>query len=163
MITTKTHLELVLQFCIEAVSFFPTLAMLWVLLFCVTCTGHYAPSYKQDTTHHNARNSAVANQRGNRSNNKLGRHFVGTLTSHWQPLFWKNLSNSNFYTWLLTPACKAKHVMQNESEVVHITFWAFCIIQGKFKVGICCSGHLAVTLWRWVIVPPDFFVAKPVK
>ena len=32
----------------------------------------------------------------------------------------------------------------------------------KFKGGICCGGHLAVT-WRWVIVSPDFFVAKPAK
>ena len=35
----------------------------------------------------------------------------------------------------------------------------------KFKEGICCGGHLAVTsgtpVWRRVIVPPDFFVAKP--
>ena len=30
----------------------------------------------------------------------------------------------------------------------------------KFKGGICCGGHLAV---RRVIIPPEFFVAKPSK
>ena len=41
------------------------------------CVRHNAPS-----------NSVVAHQQGNYSNNKLSRYLVGTLTSHWWPLFY---------------------------------------------------------------------------
>ena len=33
----------------------------------------------------------------------------------------------------------------------------------KFKGEVCRGGHLAVTYGRGVIVPPDFFIAKPAK
>ena len=45
---------------IEAVSLFLAANILWVLSFCVTCVGHYAPDYA-----HAPRKSAVLRQRGN--------------------------------------------------------------------------------------------------
>ena len=68
---------------IEAVSLFPAAAILWVQTFWVyICrilrSSHSAPH-----------NSSVTRHRGNLSNNALNRHLVGTLTSHWRPLFSK--------------------------------------------------------------------------
>ena len=69
---------------IEVVSRFPATTILWVLSFCVIYVGHYASDY---ATYNEPRTSAVARQRGNRSNNKLNCHLVGTLTLHWRPLW----------------------------------------------------------------------------
>ena len=40
------------QASLEAVSLFHAATILWVLSFCMTCGGHYAPDYVQDATHH---------------------------------------------------------------------------------------------------------------
>ena len=37
---------------IEAVSFFPTVALSYLLLLCIYCVGFYAPNYAQITAHH---------------------------------------------------------------------------------------------------------------
>ena len=41
-----------LLYICDAISLFPTATILWVLSFCVTCIGHYAPNNAQDAMHH---------------------------------------------------------------------------------------------------------------
>ena len=54
--------------------FFSATTTLWVLSGSITCVGHYAPDYAQDAIHH-----AILC-------NRLSRHLVGTLMSHYTPI-----------------------------------------------------------------------------
>ena len=66
--------------------FFPVATMLWVISFCETFVGHYAPEYSR-ARRNTPSSFGVNRQQGNHSNNRLSRHHGGTLTSHWRPLF----------------------------------------------------------------------------
>ena len=61
--------------------------ILWVLSFWVTCIGHYTPNSRLRTRRNASRNSAITHWCGYHSDKKLSSHLVGTLTSHWRPLF----------------------------------------------------------------------------
>ena len=76
--------------------FFPTTTILWVLLSCLTCPGHYAPNYAQDATHH-----AILQSRTNTViivTTNWAPILLGTLTSHLWPLlcFMENLWSGRF-------------------------------------------------------------------
>ena len=48
-------------------------------------------------------------------------------------------------------------------RLCHIYHQTDCLDPRKFKGGICCGGHLAVTYWGELLYLQIFFVAKPAK
>ena len=124
----------------EAVSPFPAVTLLWVLSFCSTCIGHYAPNFAQDAMFRIILQSRV--KAVYHSNNKLSRHLVG-LWRHTDGLYlvWslhgeQNIGRGDTFIWMCKGrSCKAVKVhekyfgykLKSPWHIAHTirTLWTF--------------------------------------